>query len=458
MTVLVPSGVRRTGASWGREGIVYVDETKGLVRLREGADSATVLIGLDDVTDPRWPHQLPDGGGVLFTHASSEAGGQREIALLAEPGRTAQPLVRGLVGMYTSEGYLVYVTVGGELMAAPFDPRRGELADRPVVITRNLEIQLDAVDLAVSHRGTLMYGTRAATVRAELVITDRAGTVRVLDRDWQENFQTVAWSPDGRKLAVTVIDSLGQQTAVWIKPIGGGLATRLTLDPAEPSYRGVWHPGGQTVGYVTDRGDTRVFFQRRADGSGEPRIGLGESVNQAEWSRDGAWLIYRTGRVDDLDIFAQRLRDSLKVAVAATPNVNEHSGTISPDGRWVAFVSNRSGVWEIYVRPFPETSRGEWQVSSGGGTEPRWSRSGRELFYKQGGRLMAAEVRGDSILVVGSRASLFPVDIYYNFVFHPTYDVSPDDRGFAMIRPLSTSNSFDITVVEHWTREPGLAR
>ena len=455
-SVLVPSGVRRVGAAWGEDGIVYVDDKRGLVRLREGdpLSAATVLLSLDQVPDPRWPQVLRDGKGVIFTRFGG-GGAESEIAAIAEPGASPRALVRGIVGLSAPNRHLVYVTATSELMAVPFDPNRLELTGPPAVVARDVELQFGAVDVTTSNLGTLIYGVATGRDLSDLVWTDRAGTARVLDPNWTGDFQAVSISPEGRRLAVTIID--GESLSVWVKQLAGGPAARLTLD-SDRSFRATWHPSGKTVGFIVERGDTRQFFQRSADGSGATELGFPESTNQAEWSKDSKWLIYRTGRVDDLNIFARRLADNTTVELATNPAANEHSPALSPDGKWLAFVSNRTGGWQVYVRPFPNAGDGEWQVSSGGGSEPRWAHSGRELFYKEGRELVAAEVVAGPAFAVGRRQPLFSLQGYYNFSFHPTYDVAPDDRHFAMIRSRHIGEQFDLVVIDHWQQEFSSAR
>ncbi len=328
-SVLVPSGARRVGAAWGEDGIVYVDDKRGLVRLREGdpPSAATVLVGLDQIPDPRWPHVLPDRKGVIFTRSVGASGIESEIVAIAAPGAAPRVLARGVVALYAPADRLVYVTAASELTVVPFDVNRLELAGAPEVVARDVERQFGAVDLTLSNRGTLVYGVATGRDLADLVLTDRDGTSRVLDLSWVGDFQAVSISPDGSRVAATIID--GEQMAVWMKPLAGGLPSRLTLD-SDRSFRATWHPSGKVVGFIVERGDERQFFQQSADGSGATELALSESVNQAEWSRDGKWLIYRTGRVDDLNVFARRLADNTTIELATNPNANEHSPALSP--------------------------------------------------------------------------------------------------------------------------------
>jgi len=458
VTTLVDSLVMRVGAAWSREGILYVDERRGLMRLPPGGTPSDAIVVADSlvVRDPKWPQFLPDGKGVLFTRSVRGTGNEFEIAALATGATTPQTVARGLVALPAGTDALVYVTSQGQLQVVRFDPGRLEVSGDPQTIADDLEIQVDAVDVALSARGTLIYGTRSAVQdRSELVWTDRSGTARVLDRSWHGDFQSVDISPEGGRLAVTMISG-GQRMDVWTKPVEGGTPARLTLGN-DRSFRAIWNPDGNRVGYLVERADSRRFYERPADGSGEERLGLTREANQARWSSDGQWLVFRTGRVDALDIFAQHLApDSIVITVAASPTANEHSPALSADGRWVAYVSDKSGSMEVYVRPFPNTAAGEWQVSDSGGTEPQWAHSGREVFYKQGGRLMAAEIRAaTSSFAVGQRRALFSVEEYYNFVYHPTYAVAKDDQHFAMIRSRHFGESFDLVVIENWSPPRG---
>ena len=453
VTTLVPSGVRRVGASWSYDGIVYVDDKRGLVLLKVGAapSAARVLVGLDKVPEPRWPQALPRGKGVIFT--KSVSGDSKDYEIDALPAGATEPrtLVRAIVALCTRDGSLVYVNAAAELMSAPMDISGARIVGTPVRLDRGLEVQFDAVDLTLSDGGTIMYGTRTAgRESSEMVLTDRTGTAKVIDADWKGDFQSVELSPDGTQLVVSKIDG-GQKLDVWVKSIAGGLPRRITLD-SDRSFRPVWNPDGRTLGFIVEHGDVRQFYTKPADGSGARQLALTQPANHAFWSRDGKWLIFRTGRVDSLDIFARKVgTDSTIIPLAVAPGANEHSPSLSPDGKWLAYVSNRTGNWEVDVRPFPNAADGEWQASTGGGTEPRWANNSHELFFKSGGQLVVVDVQPGAAFTHGKQRPLFPLDEYYNFDYHPMYTVAKDDQHFYMIRSRHFGELFDLIVVENWT-------
>ena len=460
VTTLVPSGVRRSGASWGPEGLLYVDDARGLVRLEPGASpaDAEVLVPPETVADPKWPQALPGGNGIIFTRPVAGGSGELEVAVLPAGRDEPRTLVRALLALCASDGSLLYVNAAGELMSSPIDLSQARLVGTPVRLEQSLDVQFDAVDFAMSDQGSYVYGTGSpGRDNAEIVVTDRQGTARILDADWKGDFQSIELSPDGLQLAVSKVDS-AQKMDVWVKSLQGGAPRQITLD-GDRNLRAVWNPDGRTLGYVVEQNDVRQFFSRRADGGGGRTLVTPMPVNHALWSNDSRWLILRTGRVDSLDILGRATQgDTTVFPLAAAPGVNEHSPTLSPDGRWMAYVSNRSNVWEIYVRPFPNASDGVWQVSTRGGTEPRWAHNSRELFFKSGGQLMVAEIDSGPAFRIRSRRSLFAIDEYFNFAFHPQYAVAPDDQHFYMIRARRSAGVFDLVMVEQGTRTPTAGR
>ena len=163
--------------------------------------------------------------------------------------------------------------------------------------------------------------------------------------------------------------------------------------------------------------------------------------------------MYRLGGTDgDRDLYARREGSDTSVTLVAEP-YDETSPAVSPDGRWLAYISNESGEYEVYVRPFPNTSSGRWPVSTDGGQEPVWAHSGRELFYNSGGNLMVAEIIPGATFEIGERRVLFSVQGYRSIHQHQYYDVTPDDQRFVMIRNIGLEEVSELIVVENFFEE-----
>ncbi len=269
-------------------------------------------------------------------------------------------------------------------------------------------------------------------------------------------FFTPAVSPDGGRLAIAIAGA--QNRDLWIKQLDQGPLDRLTFAEGQ-DHRPWWSPDGSSLVFITERGESRDAYRLRADGVGQAELvlDLEGAVNQAFFSPDGEWLVYRTGRLNALDIYARRVQgDTTTVSLLARPDLNEHSPTLSPDGRWLAYVSDESGRWEVYVRPFPDIDAGRWLVSVDGGSEPVWSNSGRELFYKAtDATLIAAEVNPGEPFSVGERRELFSALGYYSYAYQPQYDVSADDERFVMIRMSTGGDANQFIVVQNWFQELG---
>jgi hypothetical protein len=324
--------------------------------------------------------------------------------------------------------------------------------------------------VAVASDGTIIIragGRALSSAEYTMVWIDRAGREAPIDPAWSLRMTVqggnVGWalSPDGRRLAIGLATDAGDD--VWIKELPRGPLSRLTFDSV-PDWRPRWAPGGRTLTYVSYRHAAGELHQRRADGTGDAELLLGPplSIFEAAWSPDGRWLIARTGgtvgQVGGRDVVAFRPGiDSVPAPLVATP-FDEAAIALSPDGRWLAYVSNETGRSEVYVRPFPAAAAGKWQVSIDGGVAPLWARNGRELFYVNGKREMVAAtlVPGPS-WQLGERRALFRLrdDLYLAGGENYTpYDVAADGR-FLMARRVGTEalQAIPLIVAENWFSE-----
>ena len=448
------------GAAWGYDGYIYFDgrlEGDGIARVRETGGLPEPVTLPDRAKGEAWhqqPEPLPNGKGVLFGISGGGALSQYRIGVVDLRTGTHRVLVRGVAPRYAASGHLVYVTATGTLMAAPFDQDKLELTGEAVALAGGVEVgAVGAVDLAISATGTIVYaaGPSVAGPR-ELVWVTREGKATPIDTAWRgADVSSLALSPDGADLAVAVHEGGATEVAsdVWIKRLNRGPARKLTFE-GDVNERPAWTSDGRAVTFVSNgrsRSNLNLdLYLALADGSAPPRMLRHEAagIEEAEYSRDGTWLVYRMG----FDLFAVRTdRDANPIRLTATPFM-ESTPRLSPDGRWLAYSSNESGRWEVYVRPFPNTGTTRWQVSAAGGAEPVWSRSGAELFYKYDDQLLAASVLPGATFGIRERHALFSVAGYENYFIKRTYDVSPDGKRFVMIRsPRKPPN--ELIVVEN---------
>jgi Tol biopolymer transport system component len=243
---------------------------------------------------------------------------------------------------------------------------------------------------------------------------------------------------------------------IWIKQLDRGPFSRLTFSGQD--RRPAWSPQGREVAFIRDSLATSYVYQRVIDGSqpDRPLARLDRRVQEVTWSPDGRWLLLRTddGAPGAGDIVGLRTSgDTTPVPLVASSFTELHPA-VSPDGHWLAYASNESGINEVYVRPFPSTSGGRWQVSNGGGMEPRWSPDGRELYFLDGSvRLVAATIRAAASGVdVTDLRPLFDASGMAIDIFHTSYDVLPDGRGFVFARQRSERSAMQpaLVEVENW--------
>ena len=461
--------VGTAGASWGPDGFIYVDANTtgaGLLRVeaKPGAKPSwfTVLDTASGEFDHTWPDVLPNGKGVLFTVLfNSRNGVERRtsysIAVADVPSGKHRVIVNdAMYPRYASSGHLLYVTENKTLMVVPFDQNSMKVVGEPSALTEGMRLGLyGSADLAVSARGTLVYATDAGQGKQELVWVTRDGKAQAVDPDWPGDYlASPALSPDGKWLAVARVAN-AEPMNIWIKRLDRGPSVTLSLE-GNNNFGPAWTPDGRSVTFSSDHatGATDLWTER-ADGGAPAVMQLHGKRNlyNAGWSPDAKWLIFRTdvSSPGSGDILAIRPGiDTAPVPVVAT-RFTEMTPALSPNGRWLAYVSNETGEDEIYVAPFPNTGAGKWAISAGGGTEPVWSHRGSELFYRAGsGDLVAVEIHTQPRFSLGRSVALFPAAGFTSSRFGPQYAVAPNDRRFLMIRAGTPDK---LIIVENWFEE-----
>jgi serine/threonine-protein kinase len=304
----------------------------------------------------------------------------------------------------------------------------------------------------------MVYMSGGAGSSDNVMIRVRPGGVpSAIDSAWVGAFTGPALSPDGRRLAVGVGSTVGSLN-IWIKNLDHGAFTRLTFGGQD--RRPTWSPDGRYVAFIRDSGSTSAVYAHAADGSGGDRrvARLDRQAQEVEWSRDGRWLVLRTdnGTAGAGDIVGVRVSgDTTPVPLVHTPYTELHPA-VSPDGRWLAYTSNESGSNEVYVRPFPNSDGARWQISNGGGAEPRWSVDGHDLFFLGGDRMMAARVTASAAgFGVADARPVVSVNGFILDGFHQSYTVGRDGSFiFAAARQTAASGRAPQLVrVENWFRD-----
>ena len=416
-----------------------------------------------DEVDHLWPEVLPGGRVVLFT-ITAQTGGldNASIAALDLRTQTSTILVRGgLDAHYVESGHLVYVAAG-TLRAVPFDLRRLAVRGPAVpVVPRLVTTRSGAGDFGVARDGTLVYvdvtaGSQSARART-LVWVDRAGKEERIAAPTR-SYEAPRISPDGKQLALAITD---QESDIWVWDLVRADLRRLTFDPGVDTFP-VWTPDSHRIVFTSQSGGALNLWWKAANETG-PAEQLTTSANN-QWptsiSSDGKQVVLTEltptmGR----DLMLLTLDGSHRVTPLLQTPFDELRGVISPDGHWLAYESNSSGQFEIWVRPFPNTSAAQYQISTSGGTRPVWAHSGKELFFfGADGTLMRVPVEATATMWNAGAPTKLLEPRYYTGAGNPnrSYDVSPDGQRFLMIKAASadpTTVPPNIIVVQHFDEE-----
>jgi len=448
------------GGTWNRDGVIlYTPDARGAVYRIPAAGGtpvpATVYDAQKDTTH-RYPRFLPDGKHFLYLLRHSGAGGGEnpEIRVVSLDSKESKQIIGVATNAIYASGYLLYV-LEGALVAQRFELGRLEVEGEPAVLAPDIlmDERFSRGVFSASDGGILAYQTGKGSTTSALRWIDREGRVVSAVGEPAEYFSggNPDISPDGRRAAISIVDLRTGAADVWTIDLASGTRSRLTSGPGDKWWP-VWSPEGKRLAYSRAKEGAAGYdvVLRDLDGATERILSKGSEWLEmpTSFSPDGRFLLMEKRKAQRDDVLALPLDgEPTPRPVAATPAF-EALAQVSPDGRYVAYQSDDSGRFDIFVATFPDPG-GRWQVSQSGGVEPRWSKDGKELFFfDPDNRLMAADVKTESgNFEVGAIRPLFQSrDMGMSF----RYDVSQDGQRFLVVgglpRPISP-----ITLVTNWT-------
>ncbi len=437
------------GGSWGAKGVILYspDAQSPIQRINaDGTGMAPVTLGIRTAADQshRWPLFLPDGKHFLFW--AGNFGNLKDDRSSGIYFASLEDKERKLVALcHSSFGYdahnLYYADEQRQLVGIAFDATSGKVAGSTTVVANVVGFAPSTYWSAftVAQNGTLIYNTSVGAAESALTWMDRSG--KELSRIGQPAIMAnPTLSPDGNRVAIDISDEKASNVDIWIEGTSGAGNSRFTFDPAEEVVA-VWSRNGSILAYrIADAGGASLELKSASGLEHEKKIFTlpGSSMDDLvpnSWTLDDQQILFtrQTSLGSHLELLPVAGGQSTRFL---TSKGSETNGQISPDGKWVAYASDESGSWEIYVTSFPAAA-GKWQVSRGGGTEPRWRGDGKEIFYiGLSGMLTAVSANSESVFATGAPVPLFQIrgraPISSTDVF--TYDVAKDGKRFLVNR------------------------
>jgi serine/threonine-protein kinase len=396
--------------------------------------------------------------------------GEASIEVVSLDTGISKPLIAGgTFPRYVNTGHIVFARAGS-LFAVPFDIDRLETSGEPVRVVENVLLEPDgAAQFDIADNGTLIYiGGGLREVLRRLVWIDRKGNVEPLPLR-PDQYQVPSLSPDGRRVAVTI--NKGANSDIWMAELDAGSPIRLTTDPNE-DLAPLWAPDGLKIAFSSEMSGTPPQLHWLSlDDSANPEIIIKDEESIVDtpesFSSDGRHLAFTSFDLNGFagpdqwtasDIVVATLNDSKwSYEPFANSQFSEHSPAFSPDNRWIAYVSDETGIEQVYVRSFVNPGAMK-SVSIDGGTEPLFNSNGREIFYRNGDTLMSrgVDMTGNSVTFTGSPKNLFKIQSWYSHDLGPigrNYTVTRDGQRFLVIQSPDGSSVHMIKVATNWFEE-----
>jgi serine/threonine protein kinase len=454
--ILADAGRGRSGA-WNDDGVILFSPStlEPIYRISAAGGKPEQVTAIDKTlneTTHRFAAFLPDGRHFLYFaggHGNVSRSETNAVFVADLESDEKKLLVHARSNASYADGYLLYVR-SNVLLAHPFDPDRLEFIADPTPIAQNVQYEqrFFRALFSVSSEGTLVYRTGVVDPTSTLTWLDRAGK-EIASIGEPSIYRDLAISPDETRAAVSITDSNTGTSDIWICDLGREMATRFTFGKLS-EFGPLWSQDGERIVYSAITNVYPDLYIKVATGSGQAQALLESEVREDanSWTPDGKSILFT--RFDPQsqrggDMYMLELGDGKAAKAILQTKFDEHSGRLSPDGRWLAYVSDESGTYEVYVTPFPGPG-GKWQISEGGGEIPVWTKNGTEILYRgAGASVMAVSIQADAnTITVGS-----PVELFRDARITAA-DVSPTgERMLVTLRAEADWNP-PLTVVTNW--------
>ncbi len=448
------------GGTWGSNGVIlFVPHPNAGVQRVSVNGGVPTAVATPDTTRQEsnhlWPAFLPDGRHFLYLVASQQPEEAGIYVGSLDKGERRRLLAASSNALYTEPGYLLFAR-DRTLLAQPFDANKQKLSGEVVQLVEQIPGgPLGKAGFSVSANGMLVHSASADLNNQQLSWFDRAGKPAGLI-GVQGSYLAAELSPTEDRVAVTRADRQTKTTDIWLLDLASGSDLRFTYDPASDGFP-LWSPDGSRIAWLSLREGAPSFYQKPVNsaGAGQAEL-LYRSDHQkapTDWSDDGRFLLFQDNDPKTKwDIWVLPMEGEHKPVPFAQTQYNETNAHLSPDGRWIAYISDESGTPEVYVQAFQpngQTEGGKWQVSAKGGNQPSWRRDGKELFYTAGGKLMSAEVRSGTDFQIGASKELF--DLRGLRAVGGT--IARDGQRILLVTSVEEPNALPFTIVLNWTAE-----
>jgi len=452
------------GGSWNRDGLIIFGQNPGVVmRVSANGGSASPVTNVDaTVIGQDYPSFLPDGRHFIYRQLKADASKRGVFVGSLDTGGEKNPSRQVLATQFqpafvssaSGSGQILFVR-DGNLMAQPFDVQHLQVSGEPITLAEHVGFvrgtsYFSASPRAIVYRAGGAGGFQPTWFDRQGKILGTAGQVSTI--------LTISLSPDGTRAAVGRLDS---SLALWLVDLSRGTNARFTFGPSS-ALLGTWSPDGSRIIFASNTGGVYDLYQKLASGVRDEELLLKSSENKfpTNWSNDGRFLLYDSvnGTTTKRDLWVLPVEGDKKPFSFLSNSFNNRDGQFSPDGHLIAYTSDESGRYEVYVRTFSPNSTsgssdtgGKWLISTDGGTDPRWRRDGKELFYVAAdGSLMAVEVATNRGFEASVPKALFRAPGQSGLVFRYQWDVTADGNRFLF--PAATAQGASpFTVVLNWT-------